>query len=109
MASKSSSNDFESQIPTFFGPEVVNTTDEDDFQHTIELLQGDALSNEISNCVEEVSSLRVVNRYFERLRDTFKIKFFCFSSKVRSNNLARIAQKYASRKVGLQDIREANI
>ena len=35
IASTSSSDDLESQIPTYFGSGVVNTTDEDNFQHTI--------------------------------------------------------------------------
>lgn len=57
MASTSSAQDLESQLPTILGSEVVNTTDEDDFQQTLELLQIDTeeLSNEISHSAEEVS------------------------------------------------------
>lgn len=57
MASTSSAHDSESQISTILGSEVVNTTKEDDFQQTIELLQIDAeeLLDEISHSVEEVS------------------------------------------------------
>ena len=68
MASTSSTDDLESQIPIILASEALNTTDEDDFQQTIELLQIDAqeLSEEISHSVEEVDYLRVVT-YFESL------------------------------------------
>ena len=57
MASTSSTDDLESQIPSILAPEVVDKTKEDGFQQTIELLQIDAeeLSDEISHSVEEVS------------------------------------------------------
>lgn len=57
MASTSSADKLESQIPPIMGSEVVNKTKEDDFQQTIELLLIDAeeISEEISHSVEEVS------------------------------------------------------
>ena len=57
MASKSLTQDLESQFSIILGFDVVNTADEDNFQQTIELLQIDAeeLSNEISHSAEEVS------------------------------------------------------
>ena len=39
MASTSSAQDLESELPTILGSEVVNTADEDGFQQTLELLQ----------------------------------------------------------------------
>ena len=61
MASTSSAQDLESQLPTILGAEVVNTADEDGFQQTLELLQIDAeeLFNEISHSAEEVSHYKV--------------------------------------------------
>ena len=57
MASKSLTQDLESQFSAILGLDVLNTADDDDFRQTIELLQIDAeeLSKEISHSAEEVS------------------------------------------------------
>ncbi|XP_044171854.1 uncharacterized protein LOC122956256 [Acropora millepora] len=59
MASTSSTDDLESQIPSILAPEDVDKMKEDGFQQTIELLQIDAeeLSDETSHSVEEDESL----------------------------------------------------
>ena len=61
MASTSSAQDLESQLPTILDSEAVNTADEDGFQQTLELLQIDAeeLFNEKSHSAEEVSHYKV--------------------------------------------------
>lgn len=59
MASTSSAFDSEGQIPSKLVAEVENTTNEGDFQQTIELLQIDSeeLSEEVMQSVLEVSVL----------------------------------------------------
>ena len=57
MASTSSVYESGGEIPSILDPEVENTTTEDNFQQTIELLQIEAeeLTEEIARSVEELS------------------------------------------------------
>lgn len=59
MASTSSAFDSEGQIPSKLVAEVENTTNEGDFQQTVELLQidSDELSEEVMQSVLELSVL----------------------------------------------------
>jgi hypothetical protein len=69
MASSSSSYNLEGEISSIPTSEVENTTTEDNFQQTIELLQVDAeeLTEEVSRSAEEVSFIaRSVTKYVVR-------------------------------------------
>ncbi len=69
MALSSSSYNLEGEISSILTSEVENTTTEDNFQQTIELLQADAeeLTKEVSCSAEEVSFIaRSVTKYVVR-------------------------------------------